>query len=133
MATNLAGARGQFQFGGGLPVGERGTVDYGEGETVTRGSRRRGSDRSAQRHHQKLFETRTIDGVTFEFQLALDTEAPSEMFIYLPKAHVLDMGEDDTHTLHNLLPIRGTLVRNGWPGRRRSIPRWIILAAKRRS
>ena len=22
------------------------------------------------------------------------------------------MGEDDTHTLHNLLPLRGTLVRN---------------------
>ena len=32
----------------------------------------------------KPFETRTIDGVTFEFQLALDTEAPSEMFVYLP-------------------------------------------------
>jgi alkyl sulfatase BDS1-like metallo-beta-lactamase superfamily hydrolase len=35
------------------------------------------------------------------------------MLVYLPKAHVLDMGEDDSHTLHNLLPIRGTLVRNG--------------------
>ena len=50
--------------------------------------------------------------MTFQFQLALDTEAPSEMLIYLKKAHVLDMGEDDTHTLHNLLPLRGTLVRN---------------------
>ncbi|HKD48743.1 MAG TPA: alkyl sulfatase dimerization domain-containing protein, partial [Rhizomicrobium sp.] len=39
-------------------------------------------------------------------------EAPSEMFIFLPGPHVLDVGEDATHTLHNLLPIRGTLVRN---------------------
>ena len=38
VAANLAAARGQFQFGGGLPAGDHGTVDYGEGETVTRGS-----------------------------------------------------------------------------------------------
>jgi alkyl sulfatase BDS1-like metallo-beta-lactamase superfamily hydrolase len=113
VAANLAGARGQFQFGGGLPVGARGTVDYGEGETVTRGPAGAGPIVPPNDIIKKPFETRIIDGVPFEFQLALDTEAPSEMFVYLPKAHVLDMGEDDTHTLHNLLPIRGTLVRNG--------------------
>ena len=113
VAANLAGARGQFQFGGGLPVGERGTVDYGEGEAVSRGSAGAGPIVPPNDIIRKPFETRTIDGVKFEFQLALDTEAPSEMFVYLPKAHVLDMGEDDSHTLHNLLPIRGTLVRNG--------------------
>jgi len=112
VATNLAGSRGQFQFGGGLTVGDRGTVDYGEGEAVTRGPGGAGPIVPPNDIIRKGFETRTIDGVTFEFQLALDTEAPSEMFIYLPKAHVLDMGEDDTHTLHNLLPLRGTLVRN---------------------
>lgn len=112
VAANLAGARGQFQFGGGLPVGARGTVDYGEGETVTRGSGGVGPIIPPNDIIGRPFETRTIDGVAFEFQLALDTEAPSEMFIYLPKSHVLDVGEDATHTLHNLLPIRGTLVRN---------------------
>jgi alkyl sulfatase BDS1-like metallo-beta-lactamase superfamily hydrolase len=61
-------------------------------------------------------ETRTIDGVTLVFQLALDSEAPAEMLIYLPQAHVLDVAEDATHTLHNLLPFRGTVVRdaNRW-------------------
>ena len=60
-------------------------------------------------------ETRTVDGV-FKFQLALDSEAPSEMLIYLPQSHVLDAAEDATHTLHNLLPFRGTVVRdaNRW-------------------
>ena len=112
VAANLAASRGQFQFGGGLPAGAQGTVDYGEGETVSRGAAGAGPIVPPNDIIRKGFETRTIDGVTFEFQLALDTEAPSEMFIYLPGAHALDMGEDDTHTLHNLLPIRGTLVRN---------------------
>jgi len=61
-------------------------------------------------------ETRSIDGVTLTFQLALGSEAPSEMLIYLPQSHVLDAAEDATHTLHNLLPFRGTVVRdaNSW-------------------
>jgi alkyl sulfatase BDS1-like metallo-beta-lactamase superfamily hydrolase len=113
VATNLAGARGQFQFGAGLPVGERGTVEYGEGQAVTRGPAGAGPVIAPNDIIRKAFETRTIDGVKFEFQLALDTEAPSEMFVYLPAQHVLDTSEVATHTLHNLLPIRGTLVRNG--------------------
>jgi alkyl sulfatase BDS1-like metallo-beta-lactamase superfamily hydrolase len=113
VAANLAGSRGQFQFGATLPVGERGTVDYGEGETVTRGPAGAGPVIAPNDIIAKEFESRTIDGVKFEFQLARDTEAPSEMFVYLPEKHVLDVGEDATHTLHNLLPIRGTLVRNG--------------------
>ena len=111
-AANLAGRRGQFQFGASLPVGERGTVDYGEGETVTRGAAGPGPIVAPNDIIMKPLDSRTIDGVDFVFQLALDTEAPSEMFVYLPDKHVLDMGEDDTHTVHNLLPIRGTLVRN---------------------
>ena len=113
VAINLAGARGQFQFGAGLPVGERGTVDYGEGEAVTSGPAGAGPVILPNDIIRKDFESRVIDGVTFQFQLALDTEAPSEMFVYLPGAHVLDTSEVATHTLHNLLPIRGTLVRNG--------------------
>ena len=108
-AANLKGARGQFQFGTGvLPINERGVVDYGEGEIITSGQSGAGPIIPPNDTIQKSFETRTIDGVTFEFQLALDTEAPSEMFIYLPQFHVLDMGEDDSHTLHNILNIGGT-------------------------
>lgn len=112
-ATNLKTARAQFQFGTGvLPVGERGVVDYGEGEIIARGLGGAGPIIPPNDSITKPFETRTIDGVTFDFQLAMDTEAPSEMFIYLPQSHVLDMGEDDSHTLHNLVPISGNYVRN---------------------
>jgi alkyl sulfatase BDS1-like metallo-beta-lactamase superfamily hydrolase len=113
VATNLAGNRGQFQFGAGLPVGARGTVEYGEGLSVTSGAVGAGPVVPPNDTIAKPLETRVIDGVTFQFQLALDTEAPSEMFVYLPQKHVLDVAEVSTHTLHNLLPIRGTLVRNG--------------------
>ena len=112
VAANLAGRRGQFQFGATLPVGAQGTVDYGEGETVTRGTPGPGPIIAPNDIVKKPFERRTIDGVRFVFQLANDTEAPAEMFVYLPDKHVLDMAEADTHTLHNLLPLRGTLVRN---------------------
>ena len=113
VASNLAARRGQFQFGASLPVGDRGTVDYGEGQVTTRGAGGAGPIVPPNDIIRRPMETRTIDGVKFVFQLALDTEAPSEMFVYLPQSHILDMAEDATHTLHNLLPIRGTLVRNG--------------------
>ena len=116
-AANLKGARGPFQFGTGvLPVGERGVVDYGEGEIIARGPGDAGPIIPPNDSITKPIETRTIDGVTFEFQLALDTESPSEMFVYMPQFHILDLAEDDSHTLHNLLPVRGDFVRNalGW-------------------
>ena len=116
IAANLAARRGQYQFGDSLPAGERGTVDYGEGKVISRGVPGGGPIIPPNDTIREATETRTIDGVRFIFQLALNSEAPSEMIIYLPQAHVLDMAELATHTLHNLLPLRGTLVRdaNRW-------------------
>ncbi len=113
VASNLAARRGQFQFGVSLPVGDRGTVEYGEGQVTTRGPSGAGPIVPPNDIIRRPIETRTIGGIKFVFQLALDTEAPSEMFVYMPQSHVLDVAEDATHTLHNLLPIRGTLIRNG--------------------
>ena len=113
VATNLAGRRAQFQFGGACPPGAQGTLEYGEGVMATRGPAAPGPIVPPNDTDPEAVESRTIDGVKFIFQLALDTEAPSEMFVYLPQQHVLDVAEVATHTLHNLLPIRGTLVRNG--------------------
>lgn len=56
--------------------------------------------------------TRVIDGVTFEFRTANDTEAPSEMMFYLPEFGVLDVAEVATHTVHNVLTPRGAQVRD---------------------
>ena len=57
-------------------------------------------------------EKHTIDGVEFEFQMAPGTEAPSEMHFYIPRYRALCMAENATHTLHNLLTLRGAVVRD---------------------
>lgn len=57
-------------------------------------------------------ESHTIDGVEIEFQMAPGTEAPSEMHFYFPQHRALCMAENATHTLHNLLTLRGALVRD---------------------
>ncbi|ORB30764.1 alkyl/aryl-sulfatase [Mycolicibacterium parafortuitum] len=63
-------------------------------------------------------ETHTIDGVEIEFQMAPGTEAPAEMHFYFPRFRALCMAENATHNLHNLLTLRGALVRDphGWAG-----------------
>ena len=57
-------------------------------------------------------ETHTIDGVEIEFQMAPGTEAPAEMHFYFPRYRALCMAENATHTLHNLVTLRGALVRD---------------------
>ena len=63
-------------------------------------------------------ESHTIDGVEIEFQMAPGTEAPAEMHFYFPKFRALCMAENATHNLHNLLTLRGALVRDprAWAG-----------------
>jgi alkyl sulfatase BDS1-like metallo-beta-lactamase superfamily hydrolase len=58
----------------------------------------------------------TVDGVRIVFQMAPDTEAPSEMLFYFPDHRALCAAEDATHNLHNLLTLRGAVVRDphGW-------------------
>ncbi|MDZ4270925.1 MAG: alkyl sulfatase dimerization domain-containing protein, partial [Mycobacterium sp.] len=63
-------------------------------------------------------EKHTLDGVEIEFQMAPGTEAPAEMHFYFPRYRALCMAENATHNLHNLLTLRGALVRDphGWAG-----------------
>jgi alkyl sulfatase BDS1-like metallo-beta-lactamase superfamily hydrolase len=63
-------------------------------------------------------EKQTIDGVEIEFQMAPGTEAPAEMHFYFPRYRALCMAENATHNLHNLLTLRGALVRDphAWSG-----------------
>ena len=116
IAGNLEARRAQYQFGFPLPIGERGNVDEGEGKNVSRGASGAGPIIPPNDTIQQPIETRTIDGVNLIFQLAPESEAPSEMLIYLPQSQVLDVAEDAGHTLHNLLPLRGSAVRdaNRW-------------------
>ena len=46
------------------------------------------------------------------FQLTPGTEAPAEMNFHFPERRALCIAENATHNLHNLLTLRGALVRD---------------------
>ena len=54
----------------------------------------------------------TIDGVRIQFQMAQDTEAPSEMMFYFPDKKALCLSEVATKLMHNVYTIRGAKVRD---------------------
>ncbi|MFF4219121.1 alkyl/aryl-sulfatase [Streptomyces nondiastaticus] len=53
-----------------------------------------------------------VDGIRMIIQLTPGTEAPAEMNIYFPQARALCAAENATHTLHNILTLRGAQVRD---------------------
>jgi alkyl sulfatase BDS1-like metallo-beta-lactamase superfamily hydrolase len=57
-------------------------------------------------------DAHTIDGVRIEFQLTPGTEAPAEMNFYFPDHRALCAAENTSHTLHNILTLRGAVVRD---------------------
>ncbi|MFC1416650.1 alkyl/aryl-sulfatase [Streptacidiphilus cavernicola] len=53
-----------------------------------------------------------VDGVRMVFQLTPGTEAPAEMNFLFPERRALCMAENATHTMHNVLTLRGAVVRD---------------------
>jgi alkyl sulfatase BDS1-like metallo-beta-lactamase superfamily hydrolase len=53
-----------------------------------------------------------VDGVRIVFQLTPGSEEPSEMNSYFPDKRALCAAENATPNLHNLLTVRGAVVRN---------------------
>lgn len=101
--------RAQYQFGPLLPRGPRGQVDCGLGKSMAAGSVAllRPTDLI-----KATGDTRNIDGIEFEFQMAPNSEAPAEMHFYISRYKVLNLAENCTHNFHNLLPFRGADVRD---------------------
>ena len=54
----------------------------------------------------------TLDGVAIRFQMTPGTECPVEMNFFFPERRALCMAENATHNLHNLLTLRGAVVRD---------------------
>ena len=109
IAGNAQRRRSLYQFGPLLPKGDRGQVDAGLGKTVSLGSLSLIPPTDIIR---KSGDKRVIDGVEIIFEMAPDTEAPAELYMYYPRFNVLNMAEIATHNFHNLLPLRGTEVRD---------------------
>lgn len=101
--------RAQYMYGGLLPKGPRGQVDAGLGKATSLGT----VTLIPPTHTiVDAFETHVIDGVEIEFQLTPGTEAPSEMNLYFPQWRALCVAENACQCMHNILTIRGALVRD---------------------
>ena len=109
IAGNAMSRRAMYQFGLGLPRGERGMIDAGLGKPGVIGTITLIPPTVA---IEKPIETLRIDGVEIVFGLTPGAEAPAEMIMYYPQFRVLNMAEITTQGMHNLLPMRGALVRD---------------------
>ncbi|MBC7504113.1 MAG: MBL fold metallo-hydrolase [Sandarakinorhabdus sp.] len=101
--------RADYMFGWLLPRNAVGHISSGLGPTRARGTVTLVPPNDS---IAKTGDTRTIDGVRFEFQLTPGTEAPAEMNFYLPDMKALCMAENANGAMHNLLTPRGAQVRD---------------------
>lgn len=101
--------RAGYMYGAALARDPRGGVGAGLGQTTSTGTVTliEPTDLITTTGHEEV-----VDGVRIVFQMAPGTEAPSEMLFYFPDLKVLCAAEDATHTQHNLLTLRGAVVRD---------------------
>jgi alkyl sulfatase BDS1-like metallo-beta-lactamase superfamily hydrolase len=107
--------RAGYQFGASLPSNATGKVDAGLGKSYL-GAKGGSSLLQPNIEIKKDGETLNIDGLDIEFLLAPDTEAPAELYFYIPKYRAFCPAENANRTFHNLLTPRGAKIRDakGW-------------------
>lgn len=109
VAGPAMGRRAAYQFGSSLKPGPQGQMGSGIGKAIAGGAITLITPTD---YVRKTGETRVIDGVTLEFQMVPETEAPSEMNVYVQPAKTFVSAEIATCTLHNILTPRGAKVRD---------------------
>lgn len=110
LAGTAMGRRALYMFGSILAPGPAGQVDTGLGPRLS-SSGTIGYMEPTETVGEKG-GTLTVDGLAFEFLDAGGTEAPSEFVFYVPAYKALHTTEVVTHTLHNVLTLRGAQVRD---------------------
>ncbi|MGW1185957.1 alkyl/aryl-sulfatase [Streptomyces drozdowiczii] len=101
--------RSAYMFGAALARSPHGALGTGLAQTVATGNI---TLIAPTLDITETGQTETVDGVRMVFQMAPGTEAPAEFLVYFPDHKALCSAEDATHTLHNLLTLRGALVRD---------------------
>ncbi len=101
--------RSGYMYGAALDRGPGGQVGAGLGQTTSTGAITLIAPTDS---IVATGEERVVDGIRMEFQLTPGTEAPAEMNVFFPDHAALCMAENTTHVLHNVLTIRGALVRD---------------------
>ncbi len=101
--------RAMYMYGRALEPGPSGHVGCGLGQLPSSGTV---SLIAPTRDITHTGQIEVLDGVTIEFQMTPGTEAPAEMNFYFPEFSALCMAENATHNQHNLVTLRGALVRD---------------------
>ncbi len=109
IAGNAMGRRAVYMYGALLPRNAQGGVNGGLGQTVSTGNAGLIVPTVI---ISKTGTAMTIDGVKVVFQMTPGTEAPAEMNTFFPDFKSVWMAENATHTLHNVLTLRGAKVRD---------------------
>jgi alkyl sulfatase BDS1-like metallo-beta-lactamase superfamily hydrolase len=101
--------RAVYMYGAVVGKGPAGQIGAGLGQTTSTGTI---SLVPPTLDITRTGQEETVDGVRIVFQITPGTEAPSEMNFYFPDKRTVCMAENATHNLHNLLTLRGAVVRN---------------------
>jgi alkyl sulfatase BDS1-like metallo-beta-lactamase superfamily hydrolase len=109
LAGNAMTRRANYMYGISLPANDKGSVGTGLGMALSIGAPGLIAPTVIVK---KTGEEMTIDGVRIQFQMAQDTEAPSEMMMYLPEKKALCLSEVAVKLMHNVYTIRGAKVRD---------------------
>ncbi|WP_328580858.1 alkyl/aryl-sulfatase [Streptomyces sp. NBC_00370] len=101
--------RAVYMYGAELAKGPAGQISAGLGMTTSKGTI---TLVPPTLDITRTGQEETVDGVRIVFQMTPDTEAPSEMNFYFPDRRTLCMAENATHNMHNILTLRGAVVRD---------------------
>ncbi|MFD3933337.1 alkyl/aryl-sulfatase [Streptomyces sp. NPDC058614] len=108
-AGNAMVRRASFMYGDRLPKAPDGQIGAGLGTTTSSGTISLIAPTVDITH---TGQEETVDGVRIVFQLTPGTEAPAEMNFLFPERRALCMAENATHNMHNILTLRGAVVRD---------------------
>lgn len=109
LAGNAMSRRAIYQFGFGLDANDRQAVGTGLGKALSSGTVGLIPPTDI---IGKTGQEMTIDGVRIVFQMAQNSEAPSEMMFYFPELKALCLSEVLTKHMHNVYTIRGAKLRD---------------------
>ncbi len=101
--------RAVFMYGALLEKGPAGQIGAGLGQTTSTGTV---TLIAPTLDILRTGQEETIDGVRIVFQVTPGTEAPAEMNFFFPDHGAFCAAENATHNLHNILTLRGAVVRD---------------------
>lgn len=123
-AGNHMGRRASYMYGNLLAKGPEGNAGAGLGLETSSGNL---TLIAPTEDVTETGQSLVIDGLTFEFLLAPESEAPAEMHFYVRELRALTAAENATHLQHNIYTLRGAKPRDArrWSGYlQETLERW---------